>query len=188
MASLIKGRGEPFFDDGNARTFAQHVAGKTQDIGIIVFSTQFGDDFVMAGRGAHAGKLVRDDAHSDSVSANQDSVVHFARADLTGNARGNIGVIDTIRAEFMNRAQKILIVFADVLDNQIHDIPSPMVASDDNALLHNAALDHLESLVKPLHDSSFNPDIHRWAPQKITLRRALALVRGIENFHTIVGL
>jgi len=97
VSSAIEWSGNPNFNETVDHFFAEHVAGKAQNVQIVMPSAHFGGQFVGYGSGPDPGKLVGHDTHSQTGSANQDSQVRFPGADFPGHLACDVRVIDRSR-------------------------------------------------------------------------------------------
>ena len=90
VPSSFERSGNPNFDEVIDHFFAEHVAGQAQDVQIVVSPAHFRRQFVRHRGSSYAGKLVRDDAHSQAGPANQDTAFRLARTDFPCNSGGNV--------------------------------------------------------------------------------------------------
>ncbi len=128
MPSAVEIGFQPFLYERKTGPFPQHVAGKAQNVGIGVLAAECGGYIISARHGPDIRKFVGDDAHSDSCSANQNSVFRFSAADQFRDLRPDFRVIDdgmVVGTEFRN----IITVFSQVFGNNAPQAYTSMITS-----------------------------------------------------------
>ena len=96
MAAAVEGRAEPNLHEPIDQPIAQHVAGETEHVQIVVAAAQFGGDVVVARGGSNSRNLVGGNAHPQPGAADQNSPIDFARRDLSAHFCGNVRIVDRL--------------------------------------------------------------------------------------------
>jgi hypothetical protein len=131
MAAAIEGRIQPNLHKAIDETIAQHIAGKTEYIQIIVATAQFGRNVVVTRRGTDARNLVGGNAHSKTGTAYQDSTVDLARRDLSAHRRRDVRIVDRIRSVTAN-VEDFLAETSEQLNEFCSHLQTSMITSNRN--------------------------------------------------------
>lgn len=98
MPPTIKFSIQPNLDHAIDQFDPQKIRREAKYIQVIVSSTHFGSQVVMAGRCANTGELISSDGHPDTCATNQNSPLRFSVADTAGDFGSDVRVIDAFFA------------------------------------------------------------------------------------------
>ena len=99
MAATGKFGLQPDFDDIQSQSDTKHPSTKTEDIGIVVFSTQPGGETLMTEGGANVTMPVRSNRHADAGSAHENASGAASVFDGFADPVRELGIIDRFFGE-----------------------------------------------------------------------------------------
>ena len=98
VSAPLKLGSEPNLDHAVDQTLAKEISREAQDVGVVVKTAHFGGQIIVAGRGAHAGEFIGDNAHTDPGPTNEDSAIDILPGNRPRDLRGEVGIVDVVRA------------------------------------------------------------------------------------------
>ncbi len=98
MSAPLELGSEPNIDHAVDQTLAKEIGREAQDVGVIVETAHFGGQIIVAGRRAHTGEFIGDNAHTDPGPTNKDSAIDIMLRNGSRDLRGEVGIVDVVRA------------------------------------------------------------------------------------------
>lgn len=99
VATLFEWGLQPDSNHLIGQLIAQLICRQANHVGVIVHTTVFRRDAVMARCGADTSKFIRCDTHADTGAADQDSAIDVSVGYLTGNLSRKIRVVNALSFE-----------------------------------------------------------------------------------------
>lgn len=99
MAATGKIGLEPDFDDIQSQSDAQHPSAETEDIGIVMLSTQPGGKGLVTEGGANVAMPVRGNRHADTGPTHENPTSAVAIFNGRAHLVGKLGIIDRFLGE-----------------------------------------------------------------------------------------